>query len=800
MKNQIKPSFKKSVYTPIISVFTCIFIWFFLTSLFTKEPFQNDLTQFFPDQKSLSAQYLKQNLKQNLSLQKNSSWLMLAVERNELSIPVQSNNIQINLQTLPDVIQILNGSEGFKSPLQPLSTPVLYPYRYLLASFNLSPPYLTEHLQQRWQEYQLGLVLDKQWLLEDPTYHWGAYLKQWQPSQQLTKQEGVWLSDPSIFKSQTSHKNPHLLLLIETTNNTDVLSTIENMLNQSLGQSHYYLSGASWIAFKAEAEIKQTVNKISALAIGMVFLSLFLAFRSIKLTLLCSIPLIAAFMVGTLSTITLFGHIQILTLALGAILFGVAIDYPIHTISAFQSRNKQVIHKIWPTIRLGALTSALGFLMLWLVNIEGLQQIAIFTATGLVTSLWVTQTLKPLFSKIFNIKEQSTSEPEEEEEVEVEVEAETKHAYFKVWMTLFLPGAILVIFILTFKPLIWQDDIVSLSPVSNTLIETDKQLRHHFQQQEVGKKILITAPSIEALLQIEEKLIPSLNQLKESKVIQQYQMLSQVLPSLQLQKQRQLNLPTRKQLNEALTLATLKNDFKPKHFNSFIQGIEKTRQLPLLDFPKLLSAEQASPTTIQQYVTPINNQFVGIIRLSGVSSDNDIESFIQQHAELNLTYFNQRALVASQIHEVRNQLMGILGIFIVTLLLSLGFKFRNIKEVSIILMPVVLSIGATLACFALLETPLSIFHLMSLMLIVAIGLDYSLLFTQGKQQKTHSNEWYKSIQIAFLTTLGSFSILAFSQLALLQAIGLTVLIGILWVYGLSYLSARLAQKRTEEIR
>lgn len=780
MKNQEKNAFTSSIYLPVISVFLCILLWAFFTNLFIKEPFQSDLTQFFPDQQSIPAQYLKQNL----SAKQSASWLMLAVKRNGQSSSIQSKSIKTSLQALPNVLQVLNGSERFESPLQHSPTAPLYPYRYLLAPFNFSLSSLQQHLQQRWQEYQLGLVLDKQWLLEDPTYQWGDYLKQWQPNQSLIKKEGVWISDSSNVERQNLPSSAYVLLLVEVSDSTKVLSSIEETLPLITGQSLYYLSGKSWIAFKAEAEIKQTVNKVTALAIGMVFISLFIAFRSIKPIVLSSLPLIAAFMVGTLSTIAIFGHIQVLTLALGAILFGVAIDYPIHTISAFQSRKKKVIQKIWPTIQLGALSSALGFLMLWWVNIEGLQQIAIFTATGLVTSLLITQTLKPLLSKLFPVQESSKNE------TTIKIE----RRYFKVWSILFLPGISIIILVLMLKPLLWQDDIVSLSPVSSSLIESDKQLRHLFQQQEVGKKILITASSIEALLQIEEKLVPSLDNLKQNGTIQQYQMLSQHLPSKQLQEQRQRNLPSNKSLNNALALATLNNDFKPKHFIPFAQSIEESRQLPPLDYPKFLQGNQLSSTAIQQYMMPINNQFIGIIRLSGVSSDTEIEHFIQQHAELNLIYFNQRALVASQIHKIRTQLVGILAIFIIVLVISLGLKYRNLKDVSIILMPVILSIGATLVCFSLLEISLSIFHLMSLMLVVAIGLDYSLLFTQGASQKLHSKEWHKSIRVAFFTTLGSFSILALSQLALLQAIGVTVLIGILWIYSLSYLSARLAHK------
>lgn len=787
MTPRFKHNQKTRAYSTISGIFAFILVWAGAVGFFNKTPFQNDLTQFFPNQQSFEAQYLKHRL----SPQQASSWLMLAVKTNDQPPVVQSQTIQSTLQTLPGVIQVLNGSETIQSPLQQTPAPTLYPYRYLLTPFSFSEAMLNEHIQQRWQEYQLGLMLDKHWLLDDPSYQWGTYLKQWQSSQHLSKQNGVWVSELKTIGTQSPQQ---LLLLIEVDKQPDLLyqsllQQIESTLNQIIGQSHYQLSGADWIALKAEQEIKQAVNWVTALAISMVFLSLLIAFRSAKLILFSCLPLLGAFAIATLSTITLFGSMQLITLALGAILLGVAIDYPIHTITAFQSRQASVVQKIWTTIRLGALTSTFGFLMLWWVNIEGLQQIAIFASTGLLSALLLTQSLKPLLNKHFALTDIPAKVPT------YQVEKRSEQHYFKPFFMLFLPGLVIIIMVLALKPLQWQDDIVSLSPVSPKLIETDKMLRSLFQHQEAGKKILVPASSIEALLQKQESLIPYLENLKKTQFIQQYQMLSQLLPSLALQRQRQQNLPTAKQLQNALNSATQSNHFQARHFDTFSKSLEQTRQLPLLNNDMFLQNKWISAELVQQHVVPLSNQILGVISLSGVTSDSVIENFTKKHAEHGLIYFNQRVLVANQISDIRSQLFQVLAILIAVLALSLGLKFQRVKDVFMILTPVLLAVGATLASFSLLEIPLSIFHLMSLMLIAAIGLDYSLLFAQGAQQVEHSQEWQRSIRVAFVTTLGSFAMLAFSQLALLHAIGLTVLIGVTWVYGLSYLSTYLSQEK-----
>jgi len=764
----MKMTNRQIIFTSLIWIFIGIIAWASLVAFFNKSPFQNDITQFFPNQQSIEAQYLKNRLTPT----QKTSWLMLAVKTNQPKQTLYdiSHTVQSQLLTLKGVKQVLNGAEPYQSPLQQSPTPKLYAYRYLMTSFESAQ--LSSHIQQRWQEYQLGFVLDKHWLLDDPTFQWALYQNELKPIQQLAKENGVWVS-PQSTKA---------LLLIETEKQPEVLANLYKQLERSLGKNNFQLSGADWVALQAEQQIRKGVNWITSIALGMVFLALFIAFRSPKLILFSSLPLLGAFSVGILSTISLFGSMQLITLALGAILLGVAIDYPIHTISAYQSRKLSVVQQIWPTIRLGALTSAFGFLMLWWINIEGLQQMAIFASSGLLTALFITRALKPFLASHYKIDDITSSEPPAKSMIN-----QTPSLYFVGYL---LPGLVIIAAILFLKPIQWQDDIASLSPVSKGLIQTDRQLRSLFQYQEVGKQLLLPAKNIEVLLQHEEALLAELEHLKTTGAIQQFQLLAQSLPSQRLQAKRQKNLPDAKMVLTSLSHAVEATRFTTTHFQPFINSLELSRKLPLMTYVKFIETDETSARLASQLVLSLSDQMVGVIPLSGVVSDQIIEDFVQQHADLGLIYFNQRKLVTKQITEIRFGLFQILGFILLMLGISLWLKYRSVRQVIIVLSPIIMAIGLTLATLALLNISLSIFHLMSLMLVAAIGIDYSLLFFEGALQSKNSHEWSRSIRVAFLTTLGSFSILSMSQLALLNAIGITVLIGVIWVYSLAFLLSK----------
>jgi predicted exporter len=758
---------------PLLWIFIFIFFWASLVVFFNKTPFKNELTQFFPLTNNIESVYLKNRLVPN----QNTSWLMLSIQTDyskntleEISQATQKRLLNIN-----GVQQVLNGSEPVQSPLQQDSPPTLYPYRYLFTPFN--PFQLKAHIQQRWQEYQLGFVLDRQWLLDDPSFQWGVYQTNLNPSQDLPKHNGVWFHE----------KTKSALLLVQTNNQADVLLNLQQQLESILGKQHFNLSGADWIAQQAQRQIKHEINLITTLALGMILIALFIAFRSPKLILLSSLPLLGAFSIGILSTISLFGSMQLITLALGAILLGVAIDYPIHIISAYQSRKKSSIEKIWLTVRLGALTSAFGFLTLWWVDIEGLQQISIFAASGLLAAIVITQTLKPYLANHYPL---NISPP-------LPISSQNSNISAPNNLKFLTLGLLVISIILFVKPLQWQDDIASLSPVSKDLIQTDRTLRSQFEYKEVGKKLLLPAKDIESLLQKQEALIHSLETLKSSGAIQQYQLLAQILPSQQLQILRQKALVSSQSAVNLINEAVKNTRFKTSHFKPFQESLEQSKALPLITFDHFINSDDQNNQLAHQRVLITPNQVIGVIALSGVQSDALIQNFVQKSRLKELVYFNQRAFIAKQIKEVRVNLLQILGFLLIVLGGSIWLKFRNLHYVLTILSPIILAIGLTLATFSLLGIALSIFHLMSLMLVAAIGIDYSLLFAESTSEGTDAKNWTHSIHVAFFTTLGSFGILSLSQLSLLSAIGLTVVIGVSFSFCLAYVISKMTLRKRQ---
>ena len=89
-------------------------------------------------------------------------------------------------------------------------------------------------------------------------------------------------------------------------------------------------------------------------------------------------------------------------------------------------------------------------------------------------------------------------------------------------------------------------------------------------------------------------------------------------------------------------------------------------------------------------------------------------------------------------------------------------------------MPVVLAVVLDRVAAALvsLGQSLTILHLVGLLLIVAVGSNYALFFSSGQGEITPRT--LASLLFANLTTVAGFGILGFSQVPVLQAIGLTV--------------------------
>ncbi|MDX1650190.1 MAG: MMPL family transporter, partial [Myxococcota bacterium] len=160
-------------------------------------------------------------------------------------------------------------------------------------------------------------------------------------------------------------------------------------------------SGANRFAVAAERSIRRDVVVISAasfLGVGAVFLAFL---RSLRFFLLAVFPPLTGMLAGATATRAVLGHLDGLTMAFGASLIGVAIDYSIHVIDHHrlepETAPREIVRRLRPSLVLGAATTMASFAGLGLTSFPGFREIGFFAITGVAAALVVTLFVLPGF-------------------------------------------------------------------------------------------------------------------------------------------------------------------------------------------------------------------------------------------------------------------------------------------------------------------------------------------------------------------------------------------------------------------
>ncbi len=135
----------------------------------------------------------------------------------------------------------------------------------------------------------------------------------------------------------------------------------------------------------------------------------------------------------------------------------------------------------------------------------------------------------------------------------------------------------------------------------------------------------------------------------------------------------------------------------------------------------------------------------------------------QASNELYLGY-RQEALI--------HALLG--GLAIVVLLLV---TLRSFARVAVVLLPLAAAVIVTTSFILLTGERLSIFHLVGLLLVVAVGSNYSLFFDRQAAALLDRSRTLVSLIFANVSTVIGFGVLSLSSVPVLNAIGSTVALG-----------------------
>jgi predicted exporter len=658
-------------------------------------------------------------------------------------------------------------------------------------------------------------LFSKSLLASDPTGEMLEILKRVIPANQPLQFDGVWMNP----------KQTRALLLLQTKaqgSDLDAQEAVHALINTTFetaraatgadaGPATLAFSGPGVFAVQARGTIKSEAARLSVIGTLAVLTLLWLIYRSFTTLFLGVIPVVTGAIAGVAAVALGFSSVHGMTLGFGITLIGEAVDYAIYLFvqyapssnaddAATAAHPDVSIGPFWPTIRLGVLTSIVGFSTLVFSGFTGLAQLGLFSIVGIVVAALVTRYVLPaLLPAGFAVRPPRKLGP-------ILVQAVTTLSKLKV-VALVLAATAVTVLVIN-RDTLWSVELGGLSPVSESAQNLDAELRAEIGAPDAGLLVALQADSSEAALRLSEEVSARLNPLVESGELGGFQAPSLFLPSQHLQQIRLASLPDARTLRAETEAALPGLGLQAGKLEAFFLDVERTRTAGLLTrtslegtslslgVDSLLMQSVRHPdrwTALIMLQPRIENGLPRVLDVKTIKAaldewtnpKNASVHVIELGAEASNIYkaYLKEAIVLSAAG-----LVAIIGLLYAVL--------RSGRRVLRVVLPLLSSAAIVAAAVVLIKGNLSLLHLIGLLLVVAIGSNYALFFDQRASGATlqdnlaTNHNMLCSLFFANLTTVLGFGLLAFSSVPVMNAIGSTVGSGTLLALMLSAVFAK----------
>ena len=139
-------------------------------------------------------------------------------------------------------------------------------------------------------------------------------------------------------------------------------------------------------------------------------------------------------------------------------------------------------------------------------------------------------------------------------------------------------------------------------------------------------------------------------------------------------------------------------------------------------------------------------------------------------------YVDQVADISQVLGEYRRVASWVMVVVIAVMLACLFVFYRSSAALRTAL-PAAAGIAITLATLGLMQEPMNLFHVLSLLLVLGLGVDYAIILREGR-----SHQAVLAVFLSMTTTLISFGLLGFSSVPFVRSIGITVALGVAFTF------------------
>ena len=763
--------------------------------------FTADLSAFLPRAPTAQQRLLVDQLRDGVV----SRLILAAVEGGDAGTRADiSRGIAATLRADPRFVSVANG----EPVTQRLDERFIFDHRYLL-----SPAVTPEHFTEEGLHRALGDSLDllsssagmmaKALLPRDPTGEVTTIVGQFDGQAQPASTDGVW----------SSHDGSRAVLLAQTAaagSDTDaqesaiaaVRAAFRGAVHGKPGASAYrlLLTGPGVFSVDTRDTIKRDVERLSTISLVLIVCLLLLVYRSPRTLVLGLVPVLSGIAAGLAAVSLAFGTVHGLTLGFGTTLIGEAVDYSIYLFVQSARTNppgpareatRAWIAAYWPTIRLGMLTSVCGFASMLFSGFPGLVQLGAYSIAGLVAAAAVTRYVLPhLHRRAVAVRDLSS--------LGARLAAAERLAPRLRWpLAVLLIGAVATLAL--HREQLWSYSLSALSPISASSQALDAALRADVAAPDVRYLVVVSGESEQAVLEGAEKIAGRLQPLVDAGLLAGFDSPSRYLPSEATQRARRASLPSAGVLEARLRSAVLDQpiDVKPDIFAPFVADIELARSAPLLQRADLRGTSMGM--AVDALLTHRSGRWQAMLSLraptasggsnaaqvlpAGGAASLDagrVEAAVTQAGVPGALFVDLKreadSLYVNYLHEdIRLSLAGLIAIIAL-----LSVALRDTLRIMRTLAPLMAAVLVVMAAFALMHEPLTILHLIGLLLIVAIGSNYALFFNRRNDGPSDAAcasvapQTLVSLLIANLATVAGFGLLALSHVPMLESFGLTV--------------------------
>lgn len=583
----------------------------------------------------------------------------------------------------------------------------------------------------------------------------------------------------------------------ETSNNALLISEIEKSIaaaEKSVGNKvEMDAFGASMVSLTNAQQIKQDSFLAVLLALVLIVGLLIYYYRNFRSILLIACSILFGGILA-LGAIAIFKNpISIIAIGAASIIFGIAVNYPIHFLSHFKRTDdkEEIIRDIVSPLLVGNITTVGAFLSLLFISSDAMRDLGLFAALLLIGTIFFVLIFLPHLL------------PKKKKKVQNSKLSFGKIAELSPEKNKWVVGTILILTIIFFA--------FSLK----TSFETDMHKINYMTESQRAsfQKILAEADTsrqtiycvaegvtAEEALQKHELAIPQLSRMRSDSTIKKCSGIGNFLPSVKMQQARLSKWDKfwndkRTQFLADLDAAAMKSGFSPEAFAPCKQLILNKYSPQNLDYFQPIMRDLAGSYFLQESDKTMVYNILSVDKKQKQQIEERLNA-IDEH----VFAFTDTSVVGRMVNALSNDFNYVLYICGFIVFAFLFFSFGRLEIALLSFIPLTIAWIWILGIMGIFDLKFNIVNIILATFIFGQGDDYTIFVTEGvmyeyRTGKKMLSQFKNSIMLSALIMFIGIGTLIFAKHPAMRSLAEVTIVGMISVVMMAYIFPPLIFRR-----